>query len=382
METSEIVDALRAPIESGHLLGVAATAWSASGLDFAGGFGYAAEGVPMAPDTVIWIASMTKAVAAAAVMQQVERGRLTLDTPVSDHLEYFADVQVLEGVVDGASILRPPRGEVTVRHLLTHTSGLGYDWLHPELGQWRQSQVEGRLGTMALLEQPLVCDPGTEWHYGVGLDWAGRLVEVLTGERLDEYLRHEIFDPLGMSDTTFRHSAAPADRAAVVHVREGDGFRPSPVQLDEDPEIHSGGGGLYSTVLDYRRFARMIAQDGELDGARVLDPSTVAAMADNHIGDLQVHGFGSLVSAMNHDVVLLADQRTGWGLSFLRNTETTSEGRSPGSLFWAGLANTYYWIDRRKGVVGIFATQLLPFFDPVATETLANFEAAVYRAVS
>ena len=371
-------------MDDGSLVGVTAAAWSRDGLSYAGAFGEARDGVPMRSDTIVWIASMTKAVTGAAVMQLVERGALTLDQPAGDLVPYLARVQVLDGFDDdddGTARLRAPVRPVTVRHLLTHTSGFGYEFADEALARYVPLQPEAAPGSQASYEHPLTFDPGDRWSYGIGIDWAGRVVEAAAGQRLDVYLREHLLEPLGMTDTTFLPSAGQRERQAGIHLRSDGALVPMPFELPAEPEMMMGGGGLYSTVTDYLRFARMMLGRGTLDGARVLAPETVAAMGENQLGELHAHGWRSQIPVYTNDVALWPGERAGWGLTFLINRHRTAEGRSPGSLAWAGLANSYYWIDASAGVAGVFATQVLPFWDAGALAAFSAFEREVYAAL-
>ena len=223
-------------------------------------------------------------------------------------------------------------------------------------------------------------DPGDNWSYGIGVDWAGQVVEAASGQRLDRYFRENIFEPLGMRDTAFSTNGVPEDRIAAMRARTPDGFIEIPFGLPDDAEMLMAGGGLYSTVIDYMRFLRMLLAGGSLDGNRVLGPATVAALAHDQLGELSAGGWTSHNAGLSNDVELFPGHRVGWGLSFMINTHRTAEGRSPGSLAWAGLANTYYWLDPVEQVAGIFATQLLPFFDDLALRAFADFEREVYAA--
>ena len=375
---SRIEQALQRTVADGTLVGVAAAAW-AQGRSVRAAFGDASEGLAMQPDTVVWIASMTKAITAAAVMQLVERGVVELDQPAGDLVPYLAGVQVLDGFgADGQPILRPPVRPVTLRHLLTHTSGFGYDFADASLARYRTTCSTAEPGSQASYEDPLVSDPGEQWSYGIGIDWAGRLVEAASGRRLDAYLDQELLEPLAMRDTTFERSAPQRARSASMHLRTDAALSPFPFELPAAPEMLMGGGGLYSTADDYLRFARMILDGGTLDGARVLSPATVATMTRNHLGDLSAPGWASQHPVLTNDVALFPGEQTGWGLSFLVNLHRTAEGRSPGSVAWAGLCNSYYWIDPTAEVAGVFVTQVLPFFDAGAIDAFAAFERAVY----
>ena len=365
-------------VESGGLIGVAAAAWAGDAEPYASAFGSAAEGALMRTDTSVWIASMTKAVTGAVAMQLVERGAITLDEPLGDLVPYLGTVQVLDGFDDdGTARLRPPSAPITLRRLLTHSAGFGYDWADPVLQRFVAGQPAADAGSVRSYELPLLFDPGSRWSYGIGIDWAGRVVEAVTGRRLDAVIADEICTPLAMHDTAFRRGHAQRNRAAAIHMRTDDGLVPIPFELPDEPEMVMGGGGLYSTVTDYLRFTRMILNGGAIDGVRVLAEETVAVMAGNHLEHGTADGWSTGNPMFSNDVDLACDGPQGWGLSFLVNQQPTPQGRAAGSLSWAGIANSYYWIDRSSGTTGVFATQVLPFYDPAARGAFLAFEAAV-----
>ena len=371
---------LASAVESGDLTGVAAAAWSRECGSYAGAVGEATPGVPMAPDTVVWIASMTKALTATAAMHLVERGALALDEPVDDLVPYLGRVAVLDGFeADGSPRLRERSRAMTLRHLLTHTAGFGYAFADASLARYAGTQPTAAPGAAAAFELPLLFDPGERWCYGVNIDWVGQVIEAVTGERFDTVLSASVLDPLGMVDTGFARSPAQRQRSADVQVRTEQGLVAIPFDLPEDAAFLMAGGGLYSTVRDYVRFTRMVLGHGTLDGVRVLRPETVELMARNHVGELPVPGWQSADPVMTNDVDLAEHGPQGWGLSFLINPEPTPEGRSAGSLSWAGLPNTYYWVDHRHGTTGVFATQVLPFYDAPARGAFRAFEAAVQQ---
>ena len=374
--------ALRAAVDDGRLVGVAATAWSRSELIYEDAVGDAAPGRAMRPDSLVFIASMTKAVTAAAVMQLIESGTLTLNQPVGELVPYLEEVQVLVGFdAEGDAILRAPTRRLTLLHLLTHTSGFGYSSMEGSLARYVKSVPQAAQGSRSSFEYPLVFDPGERWGYGIGLDWAGQVVEAASGQRLDEYFNEHIFNPLGMPDTSFLPSPAQCERIAEMHLRTEGELVPYPSDLPtEMPEMFNAGGGLYSTAVDFARFVRMLLGGGTLNDVRVLAPSTVELMAQDHLDGLPVTGWSSFNPILTNDVTLLEGQNPGWGLSFLRNTTATAEGRSAGSLFWGGIANCYYWVDLDAGITGVFATQILPFYDAGALSAFASFERSVYAA--
>lgn len=368
-------------IQAGDVPGVVVAAAGREEAGFAAGYGVRRFGAPepMAPDTVVWIASMTKAIVATAAMRLVEAGRLALDAPAAEVVPAIGEVQVLDGFDEaGQPRLRAPKRPVTLRHLMTHTSGFPYEMWSTQAIRARKamglpSMATGRLAALGL---PLLFDPGEGWSYGIGLDWVGRMVEAASGERLGAHLERTILAPLGMADTAFRLREDMRARLASVHVRGPDGaLAPTDMIVEQQPEFESGGGGLYSTAADYLRFARMILNGGRHGRERLLKPETVAEMARDQIGPLAVTPMASAVPAATNDVDFFPGLPCGWGLSFLVNRKPTPEGRSAGGLAWAGLANTYYWIDHGRGTAGVFLTQILPFFDAKALALFRGFEA-------
>jgi len=385
--TSNIDAVLRGAVERGDVPGVAAVAGNRDGVLYAGAFGR--RGLdrqdPMTPDTVAWIASMTKAITTVAALQQVEAGRLSLDAPIARVLPALAEPQVLEGfAADGTPRLRPARRPITLRHLITHTSGFAYDIWSEAIGRYMERHSLPGIITCqrAALTVPLVADPGERWEYGIGIDWVGLAVEAVTGQQLEAVLRERILDPLGMSDTAFCMGATQRARLASMHARGSDGaLSVIPFEVPQEPEFHMGGGGLYGTALDYLRFCRMVLNGGALDGARILSPETVAEMGRSQIGALSVGALRTALPASSNDAEFFPGMAKSWSLAFLINEEDAPDGcRAAGSLAWAGLANTYYWIDPKRDVAGVIVTQILPFADPKVLDLLGAFERAVYAA--
>jgi len=374
---------LRGAVERGEVPGVAAVAGNAAGTLYEGAFGRRGldQEAAMTPDTVVWIASMTKAITTTAVLQQVEAGKLSLDAPIAEVLPELAAPQVLIGFEDGEPKLRPARKPITLRHLLSHTAGFGYDFFNTEIGAYMAARgVPGVISCQrAALTTPLVAEPGERWEYGISIDFAGLAVEKVTGQRLDTVLQERVLGPLGMRDTAFRIGVAQRARLASMHAKAPDGtFSVIPFEVPQEPEFHMGGGGLYGTVLDYLRFCRMWLNGGALDGARILAPETVREAMRDQIAPLEVPDLKSAIPASTNDVSLFPGMRKGWGLSFLINDEDVPGGRAAGSLAWAGLANTYYWIDPKRDRAGVIATQILPFGDPQVLAMAEGFEQAVY----
>lgn len=335
------------------------------------------SGAAMQVDTVCQIASMTKALVSAGAMQLVEQGRLQLDADISALLPELAAPQVLTGFDEqGQPQLRPAARAITLRHLLTHTAGLGYFFVHPEVLRYFGAVGAPRLGTRASITMPLMFDPGDRWEYSVATDWVGLAIEAATGERLNDYLTANLFAPLGMGQTAFR-DRLPAD-AARVHVRSAEGALSKLEVYLGGGEFDGGGGGITSTAPDYAQFVRMMLNGGMLDGQRVLQAETVAEMSRNQVGPLRAGFMGTAMPQLAQPYDTFPDQHTGWGLGFLINPEQGPHGRSPGSLAWAGIFNSYYWIDPEQGVGGVMMSQLSPFGDPGALATFGALEQMAY----
>lgn len=373
--------------ETGAVPGAVAIAATGNEVIYQGAFGRrdVSKDTTMTADSVFWIASMTKAITGAAAMQLVEQGKLSLDAPISTVLPDLATAQVLEGFdVAGAPKLRPARGAITLRHLLTHTAGFCYDTWNGEMVKFLQATGTPpfRTGLLAAMKVPLAQDPGTRWEYSTSIDFAGRAVEVASGIRLDRYFHDHLLAPLGMTDTAFKIGDEQRKRLVPVHRRGDDrSLAPTVFEIKQDPEFHAGGGGLYGTAPDYIKFTQMILNKGIGNGNRVLKPETVALMGQNHIGELCMTRLPSAVPASSNEVDLYPGMDKKWGLTFMINTAQTPEGRSAGSLAWAGLANTYYWIDPVRDITGVIMMQLLPFADPTCLQVFSDFERAVYAGL-
>jgi methyl acetate hydrolase len=388
---SEIDQLLRRMSDAKEIPGVVAVAATSKETIYQGVFGKRdlskgdASDNAMTADSVFWIASMTKAITAAAGMQLVEQGKLSLDEPIGKVLPDLAAPQVLDGFdAKGEPKLRPANKPITLRHLMTHTAGFAYNMWNGDMVQYLDKTGLPAVTTCKndALKTPIMTDPGTRWEYGTNIDFVGKAVEAVSGKRLDAYLRDHLFTPLGMSDTAFKIGDAQRKRLVGMHQRNEDGsLGVIPFELEQEPEFHMGGGGLYGTAGDYLKFTQMILNKGKGNGNQVLKPETVATMGQNHIGDLTMGKMTSSVAFATNDVDLYPDMAKKWGLSFLINTAKTPEGRSPGSLAWAGLANTYYWIDPARDVAGVILMQLLPFADGKCLQAFAGFERGVYAGL-
>src|SRR3954465_1683664 len=342
------------------------------------------SGEVMTADTVFAIFSTTKAVTATACLQLVEDGSLDLDAPAREYAPAIGELQVLDGFEDdGTPRLRPPKRDITTRMLLLHTAGFGYDFFNERYNRLAQEHGQPSVITSskAALDTPLLFDPGEKWEYGSNLDWAGQVVEGITGKRLGEVMQERIFAPLGMTSSGFTLTPSMRSRLARIHQREADGsLKPlADFELPQDPEVHMGGHGLYATVGDYCRFIRMWLNDGAGEHGRVLKRETVLMAEKNGLGDKKIKMLPGVIGWLSNDAEFFPGMPKSWALTFMINDEDAPTGRPAGSLGWAGLPHLFYWIHRQHGVGGFWATQVFPFADPTSFTGYMDFETAVYR---
>jgi CubicO group peptidase (beta-lactamase class C family) len=377
---------LRDLVERGDVPGVVAAVTSPSETVYLAAFGERGlgQGVPMTPDTVFYLASMTKPITATAAMQLVEQGKLELDVPISRWEPRAKTLQVLDGWdASGKPILRAPKREVTLRDLMTHTSGFAYGLWDAELARYITEEKFPDLssGEEDAFYPPLVFDPGERWEYGISIDWIGKLVEIVSDKSLGTYMQENIFSPLGMTSTGYRITPDMEARRATTHQREKDGaLTPTDWVSQQEPLREPGGGGLYSSAEDYLRFIRMILNDGTENGQQLLKPETVALMSQNAMGDLRVTMLETQNPSRSLDAEFFPGLPKSWGLSFMINEETAPTGRPAGSLAWAGIQNTFFWIDPSTELGGVYLTQILPFVDEKALAGFYDFETAVYQS--
>ncbi len=378
---SQVDDTLRAGIARRKIPAVAAMVATENRVLYSGAFGTRdSSGAPVSSDSIFSIASMTKAITTVAALQLVEQGKATLDEPVSRHLPELAKLEVLEGfdAQTGQPKLRPARTPVTLKHLLTHTSGICYDTWDADMFRYAASK-NGRVPRVP----PLMFEPGTRWQYGMGVDWAGRLVEAVSGMSLEEYFQAKILRPLEMKDTSYILPASKFDRLVTGYSRQPDGsLKQNPRVAPEAPKEFNGGGGLYSTTGDYVRFMQMILKKGRGPGEqRILRAASVESMEINQIGGATAGKMKTSRPSLSADVNIQPGFTEKWGLGFLINTTAYAGGRSAGSLAWAGLYNTFYWIDPKRSLCAVIMMQFLPFVDQEAVGLLGDFERAVYSAL-
>ena len=341
---------------------------------------------PMTLDSVMAIFSTTKAITGTTLMQLVEEGRVRLDDPVKKYVPEIAELQVLEGFdAAGKPKLRAPKTEITVNHLMLHTSGLSYEFFSENDLKYRTDRGIPTVvsSTFASVRSVLQFDPGAQWGYGVNIDWVGKVVEAARGKRLADVMQERVFTPLDMRDTGFVMTPSMHSRRATIHDRAMDGkLTPLPdLVLPQPPEMDMGGHGLYATVGDYMKFIRMVLNDGAGANGRVLKAETVAQMAKNGLGGMKVGGWPTSIPSLTNAGEFFPGLPKSWAYTFMVNDEATPSGRPAGSLMWAGLANLYYWIDRQTGIGGFWGSQILPFQDVASYPGFVDFETAVYRHV-
>ena len=376
-------------VTRGDVAGATAQIVSADGVLCAAAAGVRSLADPdagaMTTGTVCWIASMTKAVTGAAAMQLVESGRLQLDAPAAEVLEHLDTVGVLEGFdAEGNPRVRPARAPITLRQLLTHTAGFGYEIWSEDLLRFHEVTGTPTIRTCrrAALDAPALGDPGEQWLYGTGIDHVGLLVEAASGMRLGDYLRQHLLGPLGMESTGFLISDDMRARLATVHMRDGNGaLGAMRFEIDQEPEVQLGGAGLYSTVEDYSRFLQMILGRGTREGVQVLRPETVDQMVVNNMGALRVVPLPAAIPGVAGDVEFYPGVEKSWGLTFQINEEPLPTGRPAGGLMWAGLANSFFWIDVQNGLAGTYISQQFPFGDPRTFGLFDGIERACYAAL-
>ena len=332
-------------------------------------------------DTVISLYSVTKAFTATAALQCVEEGLIDLDAPAREYVPEIAALQVLEELADDGTVrMRPPVRDITPRMLMLHTSGLAYDMFDKRYAVLARERMRHPSSTPLWdsINTPLLHDPGERWTYGTSMDWMGLIIAAVRGKRLEDVFAERIYAPCGMTSTSFDVTPEMRARLSPVYRRQRDGsIVETKVSPPDTPELDMGGQGLLSTVPDLLALLRVWLGDGSAPGGQVLRPETLAWAVQGEPG-IEVTPLPSAIPALTREADFFPGRRKSWAYSFLRNEDDVPGGRRAGSLMWAGLGNVFYWIDRSSGLAAVWATQLLPFFDPVAEEGVAAFEKAVY----
>jgi CubicO group peptidase (beta-lactamase class C family) len=381
VQGEEIGAALQAKVGAKEIPGVVAMAANEASVVYQGAFGVRnmAAATPMSSDTIFRIASMVKLLTSVAALQLVERGKLKLDEPAANIDPTLAAPQILTGFdAKGVPQLRPANRPITLRNLLTHTSGFSYPLWDPNVLRY----LKAARSDPALPRRPLMFEPGTKWAYGGSIDNVGQLVEIASGMSLDRYFSEHITGPLGMNDTGFVITEKQRARQASLHVRDASGkLIPKPFEKLAPPVTFSGGGGIYSTAPDYLTLLQALLNGGRFGGASILRPDTVAMMSTNQIGNIEAGILRTANPALSNDVDFFPGVHLRWGLGHMINVDPVRDGRAAGSLTWAGLFNTYYWIDPRKRIASVIMMQILPFADKQALVAYRQFERGIYHAL-
>jgi len=365
----EIDALLKAAVERKQVPFAVAMVVDGRGIVYEGAYG-------VKKDAIVAIASMTKPITSVAAMQLVEAGKVKLDEPAATYVPELSSVRVLD-----KGSLRAPKSPITVRHLFTHTAGFGYEFMSKELVDLvaKKQLTSMMAGNDAFLQAPLLFDPGTQWQYGINTDWLGRLVEKVSGRSLEAYFRERIFNPLGMPDTFFDVPQDKQARLAPRWQRQPDGgLAEQPAQPAKPSQFFSGGGGLSSTAADYARFVRAMLAGGQLEGRRILSPQSVAEMRKNQIGELTLRPLTSVLPQLAVDGATLPGALDKFGLGFALNSRTADTPRGVNTMAWAGIYNTFFWIDTEKQIGAVLMTQMLPGLDAGPRKLLEDFDRAVY----
>ena len=331
---------------------------------------------PMVTDGIFRIHSMTKPITSLALMMLVERGEVDLDAPASRYLADLREREVLVSVdtTENRALTRPPSREITVRDLLRHTSGFGYTFSNHELLAMEEN---GGIGGRA---QPILHDPGERWTYGVGTAFVGWIVEEVSKQALPDFLRAEIFEPLGMNDTSFNLGPSEIDRLVDL-ARRVDGVVTSGPRPDSLVGQGRGDGGLVSTADDYARFIQLILGRGELDSVRLLSEAAVEEMSRNQLEGITVIEQPGAIPNLSRPFPPTGAGQDGFSLAFQVSTEEVEDRRRPGSLSWSGLGNAHFWVDPTTGIGVVLLFQIFPFYDEAVLDVMNRFEKVLYGEI-
>jgi len=369
---------LKSATDRGDVPGVVVAVVDKNGVLYNEAFGKSStvKNTPMTKDTIFNIASMTKAITSAAIMQLVDEGKLKVDDEVGKYLPKWKDPQVISkfNEADGTYETRPAKRQITIRHLLTHTSGIGYGFSSPMLAKIIEKTKKNEL------DLPLLFDPGESWAYGASTRVLGLVVEAVSGQKIDAYLQARILGPLGMNDTSYLVPTTKYSRVVAVNARNASGKfeeRPTPATI---PATVQGDGGLYATASDYGLFLRMLLNRGTLNGKKILSEQSVKLMLEPATGNVVVKEQQSSNLALSKNFPVGAG-KDKWGLGFQLAAEKQANRRSPGSGTWAGIFNTHFFIDPSRELGVVVMMQTLPFYDEASMKVYAGAEEAVYSHV-
>ena len=366
---------LEAAIDRGDVPGVVVAVVDKNGVLYNEAFGKSStiRSTPMSKDTIFNMASMTKPITSAAIMMLVDEGKLKLDDEVAKYLPKYKDAVVISkfNETDASYETRPAKRPITIRHLLTHTSGIGYAFSSPMLTKIMEKTKKTEL------DLPLLFDPGESWAYGASTRVLGNVVEAVSGQKIDAFLESRILGPLGMRDTSYLVPTTKYSRVVAVNARTDGKFveRQMPAKF---PATVQGDGGLYGTAGDYGLFLRMLLNHGTLNGKRILSERSVKTMLAPQTGNVVVKEQQSANPALSKNFPVGAG-KDKWGLGFQLAAEKTPNRRTPGSGTWAGIFNTHFFVDPSREIGVVVMMQTLPFYDEASMKVYAGVEEAVYK---
>ena len=374
--TEELSTFLKTTTDRGDVPGVVVAVVNKAGLLYHESFGQSSTLTKraMTKDTIFNMASMTKPVTSVAIMMLIDEGKLKLDDEVAKYLPKYKDPVVIStfNAADGSYETRPAKRPITLRHLLTHTSGIGYGFSSPTLTKIMQKTGKTEM------DMPLLFDPGESWAYGASTRVLGQVVEAISGQKIDAFLQSRILGPLGMNDTGYLVPTSKYDRVVAVNARSTDGKfieRPTPSTI---PATVQGDGGLYGTASDYGLFRRMLLNRGKLGTTRILSEKAAKTMFENNMGNVVVQPQESANQSLSRNFPVGAG-KDKWGLGFQLAADKQTNRRSPGSGTWAGIFNTHFFIDPSRELGVVVMMQTLPFYDDSSMKVYAGVEEAVYR---
>ena len=369
---------LKSATDRGDVPGVVVAVVDKNGVLYNEAFGKSStvKNAPMTKDTIFNVASMTKPITSAAIMILVDEGKLKLDDEVAKYLPKWKDPQVISkfNEADASFETRPAKRQIPIRHLLTHTSGIGYGFSSPMLTKIMEKTKKSEM------DSPLLFDPGESWAYGASTRVLGLVVEAVSGQKIDAYLQARILGPLGMNDTGYLVPTTKYSRVVAVNARNASGKfeeRPVPATI---PATVQGDGGLYGTASDYGLFLRMLLNRGTLNGKRILTEQSAKLMLEPATGSVVVKEQQSANPSLSRNFPVGAGKEK-WGLGFQLAADKQANRRSPGSGTWAGIFNTHFFIDPSRELGVVVMMQTLPFYDEASMKVYAGAEEAVYSHV-
>ena len=378
--TAAIDRMFQSAVENGEIPGVVAAVVNKDRILYLKAFGKqdVGKGIPMSTNTVFRIASMTKPVTSAGIMMLYEQGKVRLDDPAGDYLPAYKGREVIAtfNEKDATYTTRPAKGEITIRHLLTHTSGLSYDFTSPTV-----LAIQAKTGRDPK-DLPLLFDPGTRWTYSPATAVLGSIIEKISGQSLEAWDQARIFRPLGMVDTSYTPAPDEVARLATIHQRDATGLTENPNPAQFTPSLR-GDGGLVSTAADYSAFVQLLLNEGRWHGQQLLKPETIRLMTSNQIGDVVVETMPAALPRRSAVFPFGAGKdKFGLGFQITMTDGARTHERGAGSYTWAGINNTHFWVDPKHGIGVVILTQVLPFYNETSMGVLKRFERLIYEHLS